>query len=152
MKPIQLYKYATWGLLIINLVLVFFLILGRPPGPPRGSGGKPPVTIKALGLDDDQDRLFLASVQEHEAQLDAINEQQGKALLPYFQSILEETDTTDYSLILDRVQELERAKIESLHEHFQDIKALLKPEQETAFEAFLEGVVGRMLIKGPPKH
>jgi hypothetical protein len=146
MKQLPFYKYATWILLLLNLAIVGFFFFTRPPAP-HGGDGKPPLrAIDILEMNDEQHRDFLASVKRHEERLDAINKEQSGALLPYFRSITIESDTTNYDSALIRVQALERAKIESLFQHFQELKDILRADQQAAFKAFVEDIVEKNLL------
>jgi len=148
MKQVQFYKYASLAMLLLNVVLIVLLILGRPSGPPPPRGGSPEDRVRnLLGLDQQQHANFVASVDDHIMRINTISQQQQASMRPYFQSLTIEMDSTNFDAALDNVQALEREKIESLFQHFQEIKRLLRADQMDEFEAFVEELVNRNLFQ-----
>ena len=153
MNQLQFYKSSTIALLVLNMAMIGFFFLTKPPHPP-GRGGQ----IKAidlLKLDQQQHREFLQLVKKHQQQMETINAQQGELLKPYFYRLVDSSRHID-PLALQQMKDLEQRKISSTFQHLQDVKALLRPEQEANFEAFMNHALERILIKKkkpphPPK-
>lgn len=147
MKQLQFYKYAIGTLLLLNLSMIAFFFITRPPAPHGGERPSPAKAIDLLGLDKGQYELFLASVDAHEGRIAAIREEQQQLLRPYFQSIIENNDSTDYQLVLAKAQNLEGRKMQSLHQHFQEVKTLLRPDQQGNFADFIDNITEKVLLK-----
>lgn len=145
MKQLQFYKYATWGLLLLNIAAVIFFFFRKPPPPHRADGPKRAIDI--LGFDQGQHRLFLASANAHGLKMDTIQSQQQALLLPYFQSITSSFMPTNKETILSQVEALERDKITTTYQHFQDIKNILGEGKDAEFELFIERILNRILKK-----
>lgn len=157
MQPLQLYKIATWTLLVLNISILSFFFLTKPPGPRPGPGHLGQRVIKTLQLDQEQGVSFQKSAHQHGAQMEVLNEEQRSLLLPYFQSIIDTTQQINKEAILQQVQVLERNKIEFTYQHFEEIKALLKPDQNPNFDRFMNIVLEQILFNSqkslpPPKE
>lgn len=139
MKKLQFYKYTTWGLLGMNLLmLVFFFLKGA-----RHNDGLR--AIDTLKLDKQQHAVFLVSAQRHEAKMEEIVDKQADLLHPYFNQLVNQAEID--ADLFSTYQTLEIEKIKATFQHFQEIKDILKPEQQADFELFM----GRMLPKILPK-
>ncbi len=145
MKQLQFYKYATWGLLILNLSMVVFFFLTAPPRPKGSEIGRGKAS-EVLKLDTQQGVSFLQLAQAHMKQMDDFNNQQRDILQPYFKSLIKQNNSIDPESLLDQVQLMERRKIESVYQHFQDVKSILRPDQYEYFDGFIEHAIERILL------
>lgn len=145
MKLFQLYKYAAWGLLILNLSMIAFFFLTAPPRPNDLKGKKG--AVQMMQLDEQQEKSFSSLAHQHMQQMSEFNRQQRSLLQPYFNSIIDTKITIQSDSLLKQVQALEQKKIESTYLHFQEVKAILKPEQYPDFEKFVEQAIGRILLE-----
>jgi len=149
MKQLQFYKYAAIGLLLLNIAMMtFFFLVKSKHAHGRGleKGAK-----AILQLDDTQNDAFLKLVKKHRQKMNAFNEDQKELLKPYFDSLVDSTGSQKE--VLDKVEKLERQKIESIYQHFQEIKSILRPEQLSNFEEFMNHAIKRILPgsgKKPP--
>ena len=145
MKQLQFYKVATWGLLVLNLSMVaFFFLTAPPPHHGRKLGGQKAGAI--MKMNDQQNESFHLLAEEHMKKMEGFNNQQRNLLKPYFSSLIDSKAAINSDSLLNKVQLLERNKIESTYQHFQDVKSILKPEQHTYFEEFVEHAMGRILL------
>lgn len=157
MKQSQLYKFATWGLLALNLFLIVFLSLRKGPPPGREPANDfSRQTIELLELDQEQNRNFLQMAREHDEQMRAISRKQAEVLKPYFDSLLDPTQVVDEEKLFGELAQLEREKIKLTYGHFQDVKLMLNDQQKIHFERFMERALEIILIKSkknqpPPK-
>ena len=152
MNQLQFYKYTTWGLLLLNIALVAFFFLAAPK-PPKNKASSGQKVADILQLDKQQDESFLKLAQEHNQRMESFGKQQRDLLEPYFHSLIQQVDPLELENYLNQIQTLEREKVEYTYRHFQDVKAILNPEQHIHFEAFIEHAIGRILIemkKKPP--
>ena len=145
MKQVQFYKYATWGLLGLNLSLIAFFFLTAPPHHGKKFGKLRANDI--LKMDEQQNESFLEFAQLHMNQMDELNIHQQNLLKPYFNRLIDTDKMIGPDSILNQVQLLERRKIESTYQHFQDVKAILNPEQYVNFEKFIDHALERILLK-----
>ncbi len=150
MRPLQFYKYTTWGLLALNLLALGFFILNRPPA----HGGMR--AIDALKLDEKQHREFLISAKKHEGLINEVQLQQKELLRTYFNQLVTSTTERDRTNSLMMYEELESQKIKVTYQHFKEIKDLLRQDQLADFESFITRMLKRILINSqrndhPPK-
>ena len=137
MKQLQFYKYATWGLLILNVSMIAFFFLTAPPRPSGGErAGKKAIDI--LRMDEDQNNSFLQYVQQHSNQVDNLDKQQLSLLKLYFKNLISSSNKVNSDSLLNKIQLFERQKIEFTYQHFLDVKSILKPDQQVHFEDFME--------------
>jgi len=147
MKQLQFYKYATIGLLLLNVALLTFFFLRKPNHPPRADLKRGAIDI--LKLDDGQGETFFNLAKEHQQKMKVFNQSQKELLKPYFNSLVDSTGRNKN--VLDKVEQLERQKIESIYRHFQDIKSILKKEQLSVFEEFMDDAIKRILPESKGK-
>lgn len=149
MKQASFYKYTTLVLLGINLILIAFLIIGNPER--RNSTGKlDQQIISILELDQQQTALFKESATTHAVKVDSLGSEQKALLGPYFQS-LTDSEFSHSSEDIQEIMALEEGKLKATYLHFQEVKNLLRPEQEGNFEAFVDLILRRMMGGRPPR-
>ena len=152
MKNLQFYRYAALALLLLNIGIIAFFIITMPR-PPHG-GERPGFSDRAadvLKLDKQQHDTFLDLAKEHSELMRGFNDQQRDLLKPYFQTLAESSSKIDADSLLQRHQEIERKKIESTYKHFQDVKSILKDDQQESFGVFMESALRQILMEGNKK-
>ena len=158
MKMLQFYKFAALGLFILNLARIAFFLMTKPkPRPPQHNNNTTraflPQAIKMLHLNEEQEAFFNQSAKAHNQKMEAITKQQQKLLVPYFQTLTDSSKNIDTAMVLSQFQQLEVDKITSTHQHFQDVKSILKPEQQPDFKSFMNKALDILLFnkkKNPP--
>lgn len=154
MKQLQFYKYATWALLLLNLSMVAFFFLTAPP-PPKGEEFDRKGPIDIVKMDEQQNESFLQLAEQHKKQMVDLNDDQRKLLKPYFNSLINPAIIINSDSLLNQVQLLEQRKIESTYQHFQEVKSMLRPEQQSDFKEFMNRALERILLEQnnppPPK-
>ncbi len=150
MKKSQFYKYSAIGLLVLNLAMIAFFLLGRPPGPPpphqNNNKGFIQKAIQILDLDEQQSSAFFEFTKKHKNQMETIHLKQRELLKPYFSSLIDTTKDKNSESILKEVQQLERSKIEKTYQHFEEVKSILRKEQKPYFEDFVNQAVRIILL------
>lgn len=146
------YRYATYFLLLLNLA-----VLGTwwwTAGPPQSQAARIQHAINVLKLDPNQATVFRQSVERHVTGMQDLRTTQQQHLEVYFAGLTqpETLNEQDRAALLEQLQTLERKKIEQTYQHFVEIKALLKPEQEEAFKRFVDHVLRKVLLGGKKKH
>lgn len=157
MKQLQFYKYATFGLLALNIAIVAFFFVTRPK-PPHGMPDQNMFKRAAemLKLDPQQSEQFEKSANAHKQKMKSINDRQRELLRPYFQILVDTSLSIDSSGVLVEIQKLEAEKVESTYRHFSEVKTQLKPEQQPYFEEFMLRALRMILLEPqnapPPKE
>ena len=148
MNKLSFYKYAAGFLLVLNiLVASFFLMKGKPHH--NNGGGKMTPIHESMNFSEGQLTEFLALVDEHKGIMKTYNQEQIQTLEPYFTHLYEASSSVKEDSIMTEVLALERKKIESVANHFEDVKAILNEEQYPGFEIFVHGAVERILGQKP---
>lgn len=152
MKKSQFYKYSAIGLLILNLAMIAFFLLGRPSGPPpqhhqNNKRGFIQEAIQVLHLNEEQSSAFIELTKKHRNQMEVIHSKQRELLKPYFLTLNDANHIgdKDSEAILKEAQELERRKIEATYQHFEEVKFILIEEQKPYFKTFMDKAIGIVL-------
>ena len=151
MQSSQFYKYTTWAMVLLNLVLLGILIAGIPPSGDRMRA------IDSLKLNGTQHDAFLASAKKHELLMTELVEKQRDLLRPYFQQLIKENEKVDKLQLFAQLKQLESQKLQSTYQHFEEIKNILTEEQMADFELFMNRMLEKILLERekkprPPKE
>lgn len=153
MSQLKFYKYATWGLLFLNIAVLAFFLLTKPKPPHHSPNDFQSEVIEILNLNSQQKSTFRKLAEAHNQKMKSIIEQQQKLLPPYFESLADSSSNIDKEAILNQFQQMEREKIEVTYQHFQDIKLILDENQLPHFEKLIGRLVDKLLLnnkKNPP--
>ena len=147
MNQLQLYKYATGAMVLLNIALVLFFFLTKPD-PPRGDGARNfrSKAIEILQLDTNQQATFVQLAERHNQRMKTISEQQRARLKPYFGSLIDTTKVSDTMALIEEIPQLERDKVEVTYQHFQEVRSLLTEEQLPYFEQFVSQALDILLL------
>ena len=147
MSQIKFYKYGMLGLLILNISIISFFFITKPKHPNElpGDSNFMRSTLVDLELDEDQKEIFYQSSMRHNTMMRKISEDQKSLLKPYFLSISHSKDYINKDSIIIEIQKLEEKKVNETYVHFEEVKALLKPEQQKNFDEFLLHAIGRIM-------
>lgn len=154
MTQLQLYKYATWGLLSLNIAILAFFFLTKPKHPHHrgGKGDFRNEVIQTLDLNEAQERVFKTLAAEHHEQMNSINRRQHELLPPYFEKLSDSLALIDQSEIMTQFQQLERQKIEFTYAHFEEIKQILEKRQLSDFKKLMDRFVDKLLLDNEKKR
>jgi L-lysine 2,3-aminomutase len=154
MNQKRFYKYAIWSLIGLNIaVLAFFVMLRPQPRQHNPQGNFRSEVIEMLHLNTQQASLLNASAEKHTQKMEEIDNRQFRLLSPYFASLITSAENNDKESLLNEYQQLEREKIETTYQHFQEIKDFLDDDQMPYFEEFMRKTTDRILLgkkKNPP--
>lgn len=146
MKSLLLYKFATWSLILLNVTLIAFFLMTRPPAAQPRGGQFLDRAIELLHLEDAQQTTFVAAARQHSEQMNALNQQQQNLLRDYLESLTDTTLASNNTATLNEVISRERHKIEITYRHFQEIKSMLNPSQLPYFEVFMKEASEALLL------
>lgn len=150
MTQLQFYKYATWALLVINAAVLSFFLLTKPHPKGEGPGGPRSLendAVQLLQLDEQQYKMFIELAVDHSQQLRSIEKEERDELRRYFDQLLQESNDSTQLDILEQVKLLEGSKVTITYKHFQEVKALLRPEQQEYFEGFMKKALRLLLVE-----
>ena len=136
MSKLKLVSVAAIVLLLINLCMVGFLFLGRPP---RGQGGPSPFEqgpknkiIDLLHFDKAQVEKYEELIKQHRTSVRLLDERIREAKSNLYQALNEKESGAKDSLV-NLLGELQK-QIENVHyNHFLEIKRLCKTNQLAYF-------------------
>jgi periplasmic protein CpxP/Spy len=137
MSKIKLLTIAVIGLLAVNIGVVGFLLMRKPPMPPEGSlavkrEGPKKIIIERLHFDKDQVAAYETIIIEHQKSVKDLKDIISNTKNNLYQSLKTETFAGKDSLI-NLLSDLQK-RIESVHyDHFAQIRKICKPEQMEAF-------------------
>lgn len=147
MKTAQFYKYATWLLLALNLLLIAFFFFMRPG--PHGGNGKRMFRNQAteiLQLNSEQEAAFIASAEAHNKTMNTLSAQENRLLKSYFEPLLDTAQRVDKDSLMSAILHLEKAKIKETFQHFSEVKNMLDASQSDGFEIFIRRALGILLL------
>jgi periplasmic protein CpxP/Spy len=137
MSKIKLLTIAVIGLLAVNIGIVGFLAMRKPPMPQEGGPGVkkegPKKTIiERLHFDKEQVAAYETIIIEHQKSVKGLKDSISNTKNNLYQSLKTETFAGKDSLIAI-LSDLQK-RIESVHyDHFIQIKKICRPEQIEAF-------------------
>ena len=146
MDRLRLYKWGAIALLVLNIALVAALVFGHPSRRRHDRLGQ---AARELRMDPEQEAAFRVLAKAHRADIDALSQRRAGALQAYFEG-LASTPSDIPPEVPPAVLAIERQKLTRTYEHFLDVRALLRPDQTAAFEAFTDRVLTRVLT--PRSH
>jgi periplasmic protein CpxP/Spy len=154
MNKLKIYQWATWSMLLLNLTMICFFMLTKPKHPNNKNFNN--AVKQEMGLNEEQEKLFLVSADKHREQMAIISDRQQVLWQSYFTTL-----SSSYTLIkndstISELQNLETQKIAVTTTHFKEIKSFLKPEQYKGFSVFQQRLLERNFKKDrnippPPK-
>lgn len=146
MRSIKILSVFTIVLMLMNVALVFVILNNkddhRPPHPPR-AGFKFEV-INAIGFDEKQAEAYDELTQQHHIAMVKLEEARGEQLALRFSS-LSGNDSLDEEAILRELESLERQRVEITYSHFEDVRALCRPDQIEAYNLIVKRAVQALL-------
>jgi hypothetical protein len=123
MKSLQFFKISALILMLLNVALIIFLVVGPRRGANRHRPSGQKRAIEILQLSDAQYEAFLTSAHKHGEALTALEEEQKSLIRNYFAPLLGQE--AQASRELDRYSNLEEEKIHLTYTHLEEIFALL---------------------------
>ncbi len=164
MKKSNFYKYALFFLIALNIALLSFVIISKPqPQRPPFNGPNNPgpgsfmnQATSILRLDKAQADSFSELAKKHKQDMDLINKEEATLISEYFESLTNNFTETHSDSLLQLINDANTKKLTVTFKHFEDIKSLLRDEQKSNFNRFMDRALNNILNnKGntppPPK-
>ncbi len=161
MKQLQFFKIGFVVLVVLNLALVAFLLIGKPGGhrsAHKVSSNQPfkNEAITILNLNEDQQAEFLKLAQGHHQEMRKLEQIQKELVRSYFDGIANPDKETERQQLDTENQKLEAQKLKLTYLHFLQVKSLLTESQLPQFEKFVQKAIGRVMLDAkkpsrPPK-
>jgi protein CpxP len=154
MSNSKVYKIGFSVMLVINITVIAFLLIGPPAHPQRGPSGAHQRDLKdeisnGLQLNEEQRHQYLEMAVEHREELRIIERSQ-KELASQYLGFLKLTEVSDNEMaeVLSRLSQLESAKIDATYEHFEELKKLCTASQLADFDKIMDQVISVLLDRG----
>ncbi|GAB5553054.1 MAG: hypothetical protein Sapg2KO_26450 [Saprospiraceae bacterium] len=147
MNKETVYKGIILLLILLNVALVSFLVMG----PQKGPGGPPPsdrvatASIKQnFEFDDKQIEQFILSRDKHARTMKALTPKLKEASLAYYQSSNIEQKDSLFQIADQYSDEIYFAN----NAHFEEVRAICRPDQLSKVNTFIGALMGRDENKG----
>jgi Spy/CpxP family protein refolding chaperone len=156
MKKETFYRIIILALLILNFGILAFIWqgkTGRPPMPPDGRGGGNPaqIIIDRLHLDDNQQQQYDAMREAHHAKMMDIQQESKKLHDALFDLLkVDKADSAKVNSLVQQIQANEAEKEHITFDHFAQLRAILRPDQKTAFDGLIQDILRQMGNRPPP--
>ncbi|RMG86071.1 MAG: hypothetical protein D6714_04795 [Bacteroidetes bacterium] len=147
MTQLSFFKYAVALLFLLNIGMVGFFFLTKPPAPQAHNLLRS--APKMLNLDEKQKETFQALARQHQEKMRELDRKHAELLEAYFSTFTEKSPGVSPDSLLHEAANIERAKIAATYQHFEDVKNILRPEQMPQFDKFMDQVLHQVLL--PPK-
>ncbi len=132
MSKVRLLTILSIGLLICNIVLITFLILGRPHHPGQFEGPKKMI-VEKLAFDEDQINAYDKLINSHQKTIADFDTDIRTLKKELYALLVDDESDLKRNEIIQKIAEIQK-EIELNHfKHFQDIKALCKEDQIEKF-------------------
>ncbi len=150
MSKIKFLSTVSLALLGINLFLVWFLLSHRPP---NGRPQEPKqVIIEKLGFDDTQIEAYLNLIKQHRELSSTIDTDIKGLKTKLYATLKQENQQKITDSLTAEIGKLQ-VEIEKInYMHFQEIKAICKPDQLPQFNAFCDEITDIFNQKRMPPH
>lgn len=146
MNKNKFYLSCIVALIISNIVLVGFMLMGGPP-PPHGPKH---IIIQKLNFDEAQIKDYERLIKKHKNDIDAKLEEFKLAKKDLYNQLLETENSTKNAALLAKIGAVQ-VEMEAIHyDHFLAIKTLCKPAQKNNFEV-LVGELTKLFSHEPPE-
>lgn len=150
MNKVKFLSIIAIGLLISNLVLAGFMLFKKPKHPMKEGPKK--IVIEKLHFDDKQVEQYETIIKEHQKKIRASDEKILNFKNALYTTLTKENSTIQRDSLINQIASVQ-AEIENIHyNHFLEMKALCKPEQQQYFEALTQEIATLFYKRQMPKE
>ncbi len=139
MERTKLLTVAVLGLLLLNMFTIGFLMVNadafrRPESPRQNGDGPARLIMDRLGFNEEQRQDYQKLVAAHRGQTKVLSAQSVQLHRSYYELLLpKEPDTVRENVLSQQIAQNQRAVAKLNFEHFAQIKALCRPDQQADF-------------------
>lgn len=134
MENLKFYKIAVGLLLLLNLGTLAFMWMHRPP--PPESRGPFMFLVKATGMDEEQQAAYSQLRNVHRAQMDQFRAENSRLRGSLFELLaLQAEKAPEIQQMIDSIASNRRMEELTTFEHFRQVRAICRPDQQTKFDA-----------------
>lgn len=151
MSRTKLLTLLIIGLMLLNITLMIFLVLGKPAPPPRPGQRQQPkeIIIQKLGFDQAQIDQYDKLIEQHRRQIHQKQGEINRTRRALYESLQAGKNINQDSLIA-RIGELQ-SEVEQIHlAHFKALHQICTPEQQSRFDELTHELA--RLFGPPPPH
>lgn len=148
MNNVRKQRWLIIGLLISNVVLITFLVLGHPSFRQHGAPKK--IVVERLDFSPTQEASYLELIRDHQQRAAAIDTRMNELRLKLYKG-LNDQPIVDESTVLGQLAILQTEAEQAKLDHFRAVKEICTPEQMEKFEA-LTDELGKIFSHRGPKH
>jgi len=143
MGNIKFYKTAVALLLLLNIGTLVFMWAHRPP-PPAGAGAFM-FLVKATNMDKAQIEAYEQLKTAHRVKMDAFRAQNGQLRGKLFE-LMSQHGSNDpaVALLMDSIASSRRQEEIVTYDHFREVRAICRPDQQAKFDAAIGEAVQSM--------
>lgn len=132
MNKVKLLSIISIGLLAANLVLIWFLMLHRPPH--QGHDGPKKVIIEKLDFNQSQIEAYTLLIEGHRANVQKYDARIKNLKNQLYAALAHDEQITSSDSLIALIGQTQ-VEIEQInYNHFQDIKQLCRPDQLKSFD------------------
>lgn len=142
MNKTRLLSIAVVILFLMNVGIISFLLLNKPPRPDGRNDGEGPkrIIIERLGFDKEQVDRYDALIEQHQQTMRSADEEIMQLKRELF-SLLSSPDPVREDSLIERIGSVQR-RIEHAHiAHFSGIRSICRPDQMNDFKALSHELV-----------
>lgn len=149
MNKIRFLSISTAVLLLLNVLLIAFLIFGKPKR--RNPDDLKNLAIEKLHLDTDQVAAYELLIKAHRLAIKTRQDSLRQLKEKLYESLSLPADPATPDSILLQINSVQR-NIEYVHlGHFQALKQLCRPDQSAAFNMFTQDIAKHLAPPQPGK-
>ncbi|MGH1337994.1 MAG: hypothetical protein ACRBFS_17870 [Aureispira sp.] len=145
----KFYRNLSIVLLCLNLALLAFFFLMAPP--PHKHRHHHKHAKELLQFDDQQQEQFRQYANKHKQQITTYNKEQRLLIEQYFSPLTTPDVSIQSDSLLIAIHALEKQKIQSTYQHFQEIKDILRTDQLPSFKQFVNNSM-TVILRGGKKR
>ncbi|MFT4856586.1 MAG: protein CpxP [Algoriphagus sp.] len=151
MKTNTFLKIAVLIMVLINVVLIGFMIVG-PKMPPRGKQDDlKEIISEKLNLNEEQRASYFQLAKSHNEAMSQVNQKQKPMIREYFNYLkLEAKDPAMQDSLLELINQLDQDKLTLTYSHFEELKKICDPDQVVIFEKIMDEIF-QVLVGGQKK-
>lgn len=146
MEKLDFYKIVIAVLLLLNLGTLGFLWYNRPPRP--GQEGPFRFLVQTTGMDESQQKAYAELRDRHHQKMMDFRQRNGQIRDKLYALLGADTSkNAEIAMLTDSIASLRREEEQLTFQHFQAVRALCRPDQQTKFDAAIGEAIRSM---GPP--